>query len=90
MSTVVLLGAASGIGEALGRALAAEGHDLVLAGRDAEGLASQARDLDELGCLARRGRERQASDPLRIVGLVPTEKGDGRAAVTTRGPHVIQ
>ena len=42
--------------------------------------ASAPHDLDELGRLVRRGRERQASDPgLRIAGLVPSEKRDGRA-----------
>ena len=43
---VLLLGATSGIGGAMARRLAAEGHDLILAGRDQDDLASRARDLE--------------------------------------------
>jgi decaprenylphospho-beta-D-erythro-pentofuranosid-2-ulose 2-reductase len=43
---VLLLGATSGIGGALARRLAAQGHDLILAGRDKDDLESRARDLD--------------------------------------------
>jgi len=43
---VLLLGATSGIGSALARRIAAEGCDLILAGRDKEDLESRARDLE--------------------------------------------
>lgn len=43
---VLLLGATSGIGGALARRIAAEGHDLILAGRDKDDLSSRARDLE--------------------------------------------
>ena len=43
---VLLLGATSGIGGALARRLAAQGHDLILAGRDKDDLESRARDIE--------------------------------------------
>jgi decaprenylphospho-beta-D-erythro-pentofuranosid-2-ulose 2-reductase len=43
---VLLFGASSGIGGALARRLAAEGYDMILAGRDKDDLASRARDLE--------------------------------------------
>lgn len=46
MPIAVLLGATSGIGEALARELALSGYDLILAGRDEATLACQARDLE--------------------------------------------
>ena len=43
---VLLFGASSGIGGALARRLAAEGFDVILAGRDKDDLSSRARDLE--------------------------------------------
>ncbi|MBC8188581.1 MAG: SDR family NAD(P)-dependent oxidoreductase [Proteobacteria bacterium] len=46
MTTVVVVGATSGIGEAIGRELASAGFDLVLAGRERTRLEASARDLE--------------------------------------------
>jgi decaprenylphospho-beta-D-erythro-pentofuranosid-2-ulose 2-reductase len=61
--TVIILGAASGIGRAVADELAQRGYDLVLAGRDAEELAAIAGDL-----LLRHGVEThcQALDALAL------------------------
>lgn len=45
MPTTLIIGGAGGIGSSLARQLAADGHDLVLAGRDAERLAQVAGPL---------------------------------------------
>lgn|SRR5487761_13228 len=45
MSSVLILGAASGIGKALASGLARLQHDLILGGRDLDELDAQARDL---------------------------------------------
>ncbi len=46
MTTAIVLGGTSGIGEALARELAAGGSNIVLAGRDLEELEARARDLE--------------------------------------------
>jgi len=46
MPVAVVLGATSGIGEALARELARDGYNLILAGRDEATLAGQAKDLE--------------------------------------------
>lgn len=46
MTTVVIVGATSGIGEAIGREMARAGFDIVLAGRDQPALEARALDLE--------------------------------------------
>lgn len=46
MPTALVLGASSGIGQAIARQLGSQAYDLVLAGRSPDALAAQARDLE--------------------------------------------
>ena len=59
---VAFLGATRGMGRALARLMAQEGHDLVLLGRDAADLEKSARDLE-----ARAGRGNVATAPCDLL-----------------------
>ena len=66
--SVLLVGATSGIGRALARRLAADGHDLILAGRREQELRRDARDLEirsgiRASSLAFDARDWEAYDP---------------------------
>ena len=63
MPTALVTGASSGIGWELARALAEDGHDLVLVSRNGPRLEKLARDLESAGNVRVRALARDLSDP---------------------------
>ncbi|MDH3196839.1 MAG: SDR family oxidoreductase [Candidatus Krumholzibacteria bacterium] len=61
--TALVTGASSGIGEALARRLAAEGHDVVLVARNAERLQAVAQEIESVHGVSAHVLARDLSDP---------------------------
>ncbi len=74
----VITGAASGIGRAIGRTLAAEGADLFLIDRDAEGLTAAVREAADSGVQARFATRAQSTDRRLFAGVRESVVGTSR------------
>jgi hypothetical protein len=75
--TALITGASSGIGLELGRLIAADGHDVVLVGRDARALAGLADEIRAVHPVSVRSEARDLSEPRAAFELWTALAGAG-------------